>query len=342
MNISEKLPAIRLPAGGRQEVVDDERLLKLFWNRAELKKELQTLDDEVHSLRKRLKQQESANSRLQDQLEQLETLLGSNERGPEALVHFALRGLWRECRAQLGQFAEELRRQRQDHERRRQLAEFRQDREERSRVAGERLAEAEAILAAEQHRLEDDERNFARLTGFWNYFRRRDRAVGLAAQHARVAEAGGQLADLREARCTIDKEPWPEFPGLSLEGRRTVNIAVIALAQVLWMRLAGSGLGRDARQAMHRRVQDVRYGSRQECLARLDAIAQAAEAVRAPRAGLAPEIRSRTERLRKTVSWRSADDVVPVPDSLAGPDDGAEGRNVLIDDYWDVYKVLLR
>jgi len=341
VNISEKLPGIRLPAAAREEAVDDERLLKLFWNRAELKKELQALDDEVHGLRKRLKQQESANSRLQDQLEQLETLLGTPDRAADALVHFALRGLWRECRTQLMQFAEELRRQRQDHERRRQLAEFKQDRQARLRLAGERLAEAEAVVSAEQMRLEEGERHLARLTGFWNYFRRREHESGLVAQRARVAEASGHLADLREARRTIEKEPWPEFAGLSIEGRRTVNIAVIALAQVQWMRLTGSGLARDARQAMHRRVQDVRYGSREECLARLDAIAAATATIRA-RAGLAPEIRARTERLRKAVSWRAPEEVMPVPASLAGADDGAEGRNVLIDDYWDVYKVLLR
>lgn len=51
MNLSEKWPALRLPVVARDEVVEDERLLKLFWNRAELKKELQALDDELHNLR---------------------------------------------------------------------------------------------------------------------------------------------------------------------------------------------------------------------------------------------------------------------------------------------------
>ena len=57
MNLSAKWPVLRLPALGQPDGVDDERLLKLFWNRAELKKELQALDDELHGLQDRIKQQ---------------------------------------------------------------------------------------------------------------------------------------------------------------------------------------------------------------------------------------------------------------------------------------------
>jgi len=341
MNLSEKLPGLKLPALARDEAAEDERLLKLFWNRAELKKELQALDEQLHTLRNRLKQQESANSRLQDQVEQLEVLLGTPERGPEALVHFALRNLWRECRTQLEQFADELRRQRQEHERKRQLAEFKQDRKERLEVAERRLAEAGSVLAAERARLEDGRQRLARLSGFWNYSRRRKQEAELVAQRARVEDAERQSTDLHEAHRTIEKEPWPEFPGLSVEGRRAVNLAVIALAQLLCLRLARSGVACDARQANHRRVQDVRYGSREECLARLDDVAAAMTAV-GSRAGLAADIRAGAERLRTAVSWRTSGDVVPSPASLPAIGGEVEIGNVLIDDYWDVYKVLLR
>lgn len=36
MNLTEKWPALRLPVVARDDVVEDERLLKLFWNRAEI------------------------------------------------------------------------------------------------------------------------------------------------------------------------------------------------------------------------------------------------------------------------------------------------------------------
>ena len=339
MNLTEKWPVLRLPALGRPASADDERLLRLFWNRAELKKALQGLDDELHSLRDRIKQQDGAHERLEEQLEQLEALLGTPDRGPDALVHFGMRKLWLECRRQLENFAAELRRQRQDHERKRQLAEFQQDRQERLKLADEMLAEARSVLELEEGRLAEGERRLSSLTALWHYFRRRDLAYELDAQRGRVGDARRHLDHMLEARRTIEKEAWPEFPGLSIQGRRGVNLAVIAYAQLLCLRLARHGLAAQARLATHRRVEDSRFGSREECMARLDQVAEGMGAVRSQE-GVATEIRAMTERLRQDAAWRGAEDVVPAPSSLQAV--AAGGTNVLIEDYWDVYKVLLR
>jgi hypothetical protein len=339
MNLTEKWPVLRLPVLGRTVSVDDERLLRLFWNRAELKKALQGLDDELHALRNRIKQQQGAHERLEEQLEQLEALLGTPDRGPDALVHFGLRRLWQESRRQLENFAAELRRQRQDHERKRQLAEFQQDRRERLKLADERLAEARSVMELEEGRLAEGERRMSSLTAFWHYFRRRDLAYELDAQRGRVGDARRHLDHMLEARRTIEKEAWPEFPGLSIQGRRGINLAVIAYAQLLCLRLSRHGIAAQARLATHRRVEDSRYGSREECMARLDQVAEAMGIVRS-QDGVVAEIRALTERLRQDAAWHGAEDVVPAPSSLQSV--AAAGSNVLIDDYWDVYKVLLR
>ena len=60
------------------------------------------------------------------------------------------------------------------------------------------------------------------------------------------------------------------------------------------------------------------------------------------RAGVAPEIAALTERLKASAKWRSEDEAVPMPSSLQPMVPAGDGANVLIDDYWDVYKVLLR
>lgn len=342
MNLTDKLAGLKLQVLSRNDAAaEDERLLKLFWNRAELKKELQGLDDQLHGLRNRLKQQDGATSRLQEQMEQLEVLLGKPERGFDALVHFGLRNLWRECRTQLEQFTGDLRRQRQDRERKKQLAEFQQDQNERLALAEERLAEAAGVVESEQARLADGERRLLKMRGFWNYFRRRDLAFELDAQRGRLAQAEQHLADLHEAQRTIQKEPLPEFPGVSVEGRRMINLAVIAYAQVMCARLGSAGLAAEARLANHRRVQEARHGSREDCLARLDEVARAIAMI-AAQDGIAPEIRSKTERLKACVTWRTPQDVVPTPTSVPPATPGDRGGNVLIDDYWDVYKILLR
>lgn len=340
--LPDKWSQLKLPSIGKADPAEQERLLKLFWNRAELKKELQSLDDQLHNLRNKLKQQENANTRLQQQLEQLEVLLGSPERGVDALVHFGLKALWRACREQLEKFAGELKRERQDAERKQQLAEFQQDRAERLKVADERLRQAQEVADAERARLAQQDARLAQLQRFWHYFKRRALAAEIIAQRERCAGADRHLGEMGESHRTIEKEPWPEFPGLSIDGRRLVNLAVIAYAQHLFSRLAVSGLAMDARLANNRSVESARHGNLEACLARLREIAQALALVNA-QDGLAAEIKKRGEKLAPGATWRNANETVPQPASLppAGTG-GVPDANVLVDDYWDVYKVLLR
>jgi len=340
--LPDKWSQLKLPSIGKTDPAEQERLLKLFWNRAELKKELQDLDDQLHNLRNKLKQQENANGRLQQQLEQLEVLLGNSERGVDALVHFGLKALWRACREQLESFAAELKRERQDSERKAQLAEFQQDRAERLKVADERLRQAQEVADAERARLAQQDARMAKLQRFWHYFRRRALSVEILAQRERCVGAERHFADMQESHRTIEKEPWPEFPGISIAGRRLVNLALIACAQHLFARLAASGLAMDARLAHNRSVESARHGNLDACLARLREIEQALALVKA-QDGLAAEIRKRGEKMAAGATWRNANETVPQPASLppsaAG---GAPDANVLVDDYWDVYKVLLR
>jgi len=340
--LPDKWSQLKLPSIGKADPAEQERLLKLFWNRAELKKELQDLDDQLHNLRNKLKQQENANARLQQQLEQLEVLLGNPERGVDALVHFGLKALWRASREQLEKFSSELKRELQDAERKQQLAEFQADRADRLTVADERLRQAQEVADAERERLREFETRMTRLQRFWHYFERREVAAEIVAQQERCGAAERHLGEMRESHRTIDKEPWPEFPGISIAGRRLVNLAVIAYAQHLFARLAVSGLAMDARLANNRSVESAKHGNLEACLARLREIAQALAMVRA-QDGHASEFRKRGEKMAPGATWRNANETVPQPASLPpAASGGVPDANVLVDDYWDVYKVLLR
>jgi hypothetical protein len=346
MNLGDRLSGFKLPLLTPRREVDEDRLLKLFWNRAELKRELGDLDEQLYQLRDRLKQQEAATVRSQDELESLETLLGNPEVGFGALVHFQLRGLWRACHAQLDQFGSELRRQQEDRERKRQLVEFHQDRQARLKLADDRLAEAQAMFDVETAAARSIEERLSQATGLFSYFRRRQLQSEQATQRVRLDEATRRIEDLREAKRTIEKEPWPEFPGLQLEGRRTINLAIVAYAQLLYARLAESGLALQARLARQKSVHDTRYGTRDECVAMMSDIADALRRVRGQKEDAA-EIRTRTELLRSVVTYRHSQDAVPDPATLPSAFPGRSGvsirePNVLADDYWDVYRVLLR
>src|ERR1700688_1518776 len=82
--------------------------MQLFKNAAGLKKEYADLKDEFHLLRDRLKQQEGATIRVQEQLDALGDLLADPNTGFGALVFYQLRGLWKTCHQQLSAFAADL------------------------------------------------------------------------------------------------------------------------------------------------------------------------------------------------------------------------------------------
>src|ERR1700761_6533210 len=71
----DKLSFLKSADGGAASP-DEERLMQLFQNRAGLKKAYADLKDEFHLLRDRLKQQEGATIRVQEQLDALGDLLG--------------------------------------------------------------------------------------------------------------------------------------------------------------------------------------------------------------------------------------------------------------------------
>ena len=346
----EKLTALRLPFVQKQKPEEDERLMQLFRNRAGLKKAHASLQDELYELKERLKQQETGAARVQEQMEALEGMLGNPEAGFGALVFFQLRGLWRACNAQLEQFAVELERQQEERERRKQMFEFNQELKNRLGIVDGRLAIAEDRVAEQGELKTALEQKLLRLNGFWNYFRRRQVRYELDRQGVHLEAARQDCAKIREEHAVLEMEQCPAFPGLTVEGRRAINLATIAYALVLGSRLSTHGLATRAKEAVARRVHEAQYGSRAECEALMVAIAQALAAVRS-RKNLAAEIKVCVDQLREVAQYRAAGDAVPLGETLgsvvpASSDGRAiltlSGPQILADDYWNIYKVLLR
>ena len=347
MSIGDRISSLKMPLlGSRRDPAEQERLLKLYWNRAELKKELGGLDDQLYQLRDRLKQEEATTERVREEKESLEVLLGNAELAFGALVHFQLRALWKACTVLLEQFGSELKRQQEDRERKRQLVEFHQDRQARVQLAEERLGEASTALAADEERHLTLSNELARLTSFWHYFRRRRGTEQLARVVAARDRARQYLSDMTDAKRTIEKEPWPEFGGISVDGRRAINVAVLAYAQLLYARLAESGLAQQARLARQKSVHELNYGAQAECLQRMTEISAALPRVRSQKE-LAQEIRTRSELIKGSIRYPDPQDALPEAASLPSAFIEREGGlpvrepNVMADDYWEVGTVLL-
>jgi hypothetical protein len=335
MSIADDLRRLSRRLSGQGVSAEDERLVELFRNRAELKKELHELDDERHRLLDRLKLQEGATMRVEEQLAALEQYLGRPEEGYKCLAYFQLRAIWRAAARRLEQFSAELARQQKDRERKQQLTLF--ERAKRERLSGVERELAEARVLAEQLQAEQRlaEQQLASLRGFWNHFRRRSLREAIEARRFRVDAALTQLTDLGDRHHEVDSEPPPLFEGLSVDGRRAVNLAVIGYAEALYERLAASGLAEVVRQSTLRRVYESSYGGRDECLALMQRASRTLTELEHLQDDLAG-IKTRADRLRATAAYRMDGDTVPLPETLE------TAASVLLEEYWDVYNALLR
>jgi hypothetical protein len=333
---------------------DDHRVLELFRNRAELKKAYGGLQDETYRLKDLVKQQEGATQRVQDLLSTLEGKLGTAEAGYPALVFYQLRRLWQAGRELIKQFVADLVRQQEERERRAHLAQHNRRQATRREAAEAELGVAHSAHQEAAAQLAALHSQRGRLTRLWHYFKRRALDQRIIGAQGVVAAAAATLAHHQEGLEAIEREPVPEFPGLSLPARRAINIAAIGYAEVLCLRVAPLrvplvGMARDA--TAQREATDE-FGSPEECVVLMGHIAHAQVLIAAPD-GLASEISGRTERLKRLAKYRSPNDSTPVPDSLAfSAGDilasdvlgAAAGQlpNVLAEDTWDLFRILLR
>jgi hypothetical protein len=333
---------------------EDHRVLALFRNRAELKKAYGDLQEETFRLKDLVKQQEGATQRVQEMLHTLEGRLGAPETAYPALVFYQLRRLWQTGRELVGAFVADLARQQEERERRGHLAQHNREQFARRQSAEGELRAAQALQVEAGTQLEALAAERGRLTRFWHYFKRRALERRIGAAH--VALAGAETA-VTQAQARLDevaREGAAEFPGLSLQARRSINLAAIACAEVLCLRLIElkTPLVELARQAIGRHEPGSDYGTPKECVLLMGEIARAHRLI-GEREGLAGEIRARGERLKSVARYRGPKDTAPLVDCLTPSEGdvlavpaqgGAAARlpNVLAEDTWDLFRVLLR
>ena len=186
----DKLTFLKGGAEGGSASADEERLMQLFQNRAGLKKAYADLKDEFHLLRDRLKQQEGATIRIQEQMDALGDLLGDPKTGFGALVFFQLRALWKACHQQLSTFATDLTRQQEAREVAKHKADVDAEKNARLADADQRLRAAGADADAQRRHLAEEQQEIGRLTAFWHYFKRRRRLKSLELLRNHVVDGG--------------------------------------------------------------------------------------------------------------------------------------------------------
>ncbi len=349
----DRLSFLKGGADGGAVSPDEERLMQLFQNRAGLKKAYADLKDEFHLLRDRLKQQEGATIRVQEQLDALGDLLGDPKTGFGALVFYQLRTLWKTCHQQLSTFAAELTRQQEARELAKHKAETEAAKSARLADVDQRLQQAAAEADLQRGHLAAAQNEIGRLTAFWHYFKRRRRQKSLELVRHQVVLADAAVGDLHAERSAIDHEAAAGFPGISHAARRNINLAIISFAELLCEHVDAYGLAARAKEAVARRVHEMSFGTRDDCEGYMQRLQQAQAAV-ANQKQITVALKVKLDRLRATCEYRNNADTVPTADSLApaAPADLDPGKpakspaaaawNVLGEDYWDLYTLLLR
>lgn len=339
---------------GRQEDSSDEQLLKLYSNRAGVKRELNDLRRERHELLDKLKEQEGEIVRAQEQLEGLERLLTNPLAAANAMVYFQLRHLWRVAAKKIEQFSAELKAQREQRERAQLHEAALAKRSRRLSAITEKL---DSVVSKQQALLlecGEVEERLDTMNGFKRFFqgaRLRRQIAGMVDGNIVLQEKVEELMQLREK---IQGELLPEPDGLSLESRRLINCAVIALAQHLCVHFSDYNLVGLTKTATERPVGDMKFGDRRDCDRMVERIRERIEDLR-QEANLADEVRRRTDYLVGQALYQNETDAVPTGESVANilpklPDPGDEPArratdaplpiNVLLDEYWDLFASL--
>jgi hypothetical protein len=317
---------------------EDGRVVELFRSRAELRKQHEELGAEAQRLRDRLKQQEAATARVQEMFEAVEKRLESADTGLSTLVFYHLRALWGDGREIIGLLVQDLAAKQEERERKAFALEGNRKQFQQRQTSEQQLVAFGARLA--------------RLDKWWHRWERPKVAKQRPALQTAVDQAEQNLLAAR-ARCEqIEKTGAGEFPGISVEARRAINLAAIACAEVLCLRLARTSLVASARAAMSRREPTEYYGDLPACVSIMSDIVKARNLVK-QRNGIMQEVAQRSERLRGSAAYLGEFETVPIPEScgVAEGDVLAHGSqgvtaaklpNVVAEDTWDLFKVLLR
>lgn len=326
---------------------DDDKLLDLFRNRAELKKEFAALRKENYDLQDRIKHHEGATARVQQKLEHLEGLLLDPEWVHNVVVFYQLRRLGAHCCAKLERFAEELKQQREkrlndktkaawDKKRERDAGKV-QKRVDKQRIEMQGL---EDHLAAERHKLET-------MGSVEKMFRGKAQATTVAAAENALGIARAREQKLLAELDRIEQREPPAILGLDIAAKRSINFLILSFVQQLYLQYREDDLAALAKEASEKSVGAVNYGAKRECDALLRNVTRRRED--AERNDFPGVLQNRAQMIAKDAHFRNDEEAVPVAASVAVvyeiDDNGVvfkSDANLLGENYFKVAKVLSR
>jgi hypothetical protein len=331
-----------------EENQDKDKLVDLFRNRAELKKEFAALRDEKYQLQDRIKQHQGETGRVQQQMDHLENLLSDREWVNTVVAYYQLRRLAAHCSSKLATFAERLKLQREERAHGQLLAEWNEQRAEQAAVIENELGEQRLQSQLLEDRLQAVRHKLSAMNGFIKLFRKRRLESDIDEVVSRMELVGAKENELmRDLQEVQDLDP-PDPEGLGIASKRKINFMILAFVQQLYLHFEDYGLSAMAKESSEKSVGAVNFGSKHECdeiIARIDKRLDSLQSV----AEVADVLQKRAKLLSDNALFRNDDDVVPDADTIAtvyGIDGNGLVRetdaNLLGENYFGVSDVLSR
>jgi len=337
--------------GNSDEKPDEEqseKLLQLYWNRAELKKDFAGLREEQHKLQERVKHHEGAAARVQQKLEHLERLLLDPEWVYNVIIYYQLRHLNMSCQGKLEKFAEQLKQQREQREHKQLLGNWNEDRSCEATAIENKIGEHRMQVQLLEDRLQSERHRLSTMSGLLKIFRRRSLTASLddlaASIDAALHEEEALLLQYEEVQ---NREP-PDTRGLNIPTKRLINFMILAFAQQLYLHYSEDGLAGMAKEAGDKSVGAINYGSKHDCDTIIERVQERVDSLEKA-TDFADILQQRAKLIAEKAIFRGDDDAVPVSGTVstvyAITDTGVikqKDANLLGENYWDLTNIVSR
>ena len=331
-----------------EPVEDADKLVDLFRNRAELKKEFAALRDEKYQLQDRIKDHRGAIARVQQKLDHLEALLLDAEWVHNVVAFYQLRRLAAHCEARIERFAEQLKRQRETRIKDATLAAWNKAREGDASEIQARIGEHRMRLQLLEDQLQAERHKLNSMGGISKMLRGKSQSQSVDDIEASIVRAQAREGELMVELQRLENLESPPHEGLDVAAKRSINFMILAYAQQLFLLYSEDNLASMAKEAGDRSVGAVNYGNKSDCDEILEHLAAARGA--ADKAAESTKVlQKRARMIAECAVFRGDDDAVPTPASVATVFDiDANGvvakidANLLGENYFGLAKVLSR
>lgn len=327
---------------------DNDKLIDLFRNRVELKKEFAALRNEKYQLQDRIKAHQGATERVQQKLNHLESLLLDPEWVHNVVVFYQMRRLAAHCEVKIQRFAEQLKQKREQRVHSKALVAWNEERKQSTQAVQARIGEQRLRVQMLEDQLQAERHKLLSMGGVAKMLRGRSQASQVENIESAVTAAQSKEQDLLLELERVEALDPPAHQGLDIAAKRSINLMILAFVQQLYLDFAEDNLADLAKESSERSVGAVNYGTRYECDQLLDTLLSRKEEVE--RADdCADLLKKRAKMIAEYATFRHDDDAVPVPGSVATVFDidrnGVVHKsdvNILGENYFGVAKVLSR